>query len=137
MMRAFIVYLYSQGGAVAYAMRTLSGTARPVTGVITSRLVSGAERPSFSVNTPSAAVAAAAPTECGSKMAGQWLDGSSLQPVTFQHASGGSAGSFFWNTSSAAGKGWKLANGTAWRNGSITLDYNRVVPAGCSPPACR
>ena len=118
---------------VAFATRLLNGTARPVTGVIVSSLSAG-ER----VRRPRASTAAAAHSsaDCSSRMPGQWRVTGTPQPVTLQHSAGAPAGSFFWNTSSAGGKGWKLASGTAYPNGSIAFDYHRVVPAGCSAPAC-
>ena len=110
----------SMQGSVAFASRTLDGTAQPVTGVITSRLL-GAEQLS------------ASPTGCGSRMAGRWMVQGLPHPVVLEHAAGTPADAFLWNNSLGDWRddGWLTANGTA-NDTTVTLQYNRYEPAGCS-----
>ena len=105
---------------VAFASRTLDGTAQPVTGVITSRLL-GAEQLS------------ASPTDCGSRMAGRWMVQGLPHPVVLEHEAGTPADAFLWNNSLGDWRddGWLTANGTA-NDTAVTLQYNRYEPAGCS-----
>jgi hypothetical protein len=126
-------------GGVAYATRTLNGTAQPVTGVITSRLVNTLPQYDSGAQAHRGARSITGTRrDCARSMPGRWQVTGVAHPVTLQHAAGAPATSFFWNNSHGDWRdtGWRLANGTAFPNGSIALDYHRITPAGCSPPAC-
>ena len=111
---------------IAYATRTLPGSARPVTGVIASRLQRIARQQAL------------VDAECGSKMPGRWLVEGQPHPVLLEHRPGSAPNTFFWNNSAGDWKdeGWKVAQGAVLPNGTIVLSYQRLVPAGCEGTAC-